>query len=126
MVQIVASRSVAPGECINGDIEKKVDVVDEDVAGNTVGGDIGMNVYNEQEGTETDDRGVDQLENEKQMVRVWLTERVGLPAYYAIFIEHGYETMEIIKAISNEYELVEIGIDNEQHRREMMKEIEKL
>eukprot|EP01084_Bolivina_argentea_P118088 209596_1 len=53
----------------------------------------------------------------------WLTYKVKLPQYYNIFVEHGYESLDIIKAITDDESLKEIGIELPGHIKKIRKEI---
>eukprot|EP01083_Nonionella_stella_P131545 399737_1 len=55
----------------------------------------------------------------------WLEKEVGLPQYFDILIQNGYESMRIIEDISNGKELKEIGIESNAHQMIIIKEIEK-
>eukprot|EP01083_Nonionella_stella_P257384 881079_1 len=63
---------------------------------------------------------------ETERVRNWLEMEVGLKGYDANFIENGYDSLDIIKAISNKQELSEIDIHIEEHQNKIMMEIDKL
>ena len=49
-----------------------------------------------------------------------------LPQYYSIFVQNGYESLDIIREIQYESELIEIGIQLTQHIEMLMNAINKL
>ena len=62
-------------------------------------------------------KGIDEIENDAQnqeenliMVFTWLKSVVKLPQYYSLFVENGYESLDIIREIKDESELQDIGI----------------
>ena len=62
----------------------------------------------------------------KEMVRRWLGETVGLPQYHLHFIQSGYESLDFIKAISSIDELEEIGIITKVHQIRLREHINRL
>ena len=69
--------------------------------------------------------GVERM-RKREMVRMWLEDTVELPQYYPVFVQNGYESMDIIKEISNAEELKEIGVGIEAHRSHLHREIQKI
>eukprot|EP01083_Nonionella_stella_P238586 835957_1 len=69
----------------------------------------------------------DHHQNHKDMLEVqtWLHKEVELHQYLDVLITNGYESMQIIKDISNKAELEEIGIESKQHQMILMEEIQK-
>ena len=59
-------------------------------------------------------------------VREWLRSTVGLEAYFSNFWENGYESLSVIKHISGEEELAEIGIDSPAHQMRLLAHINRL
>ena len=57
---------------------------------------------------------------ESGKVYKWLNETVGLPQYYDIFIENGFDDMEIISEMTVEH-LKQIGIDKIGHQTKILK-----
>eukprot|EP01084_Bolivina_argentea_P158627 276293_1 len=53
---------------------------------------------------------------DKTVIMFWLQNEVKLPEYYTEFVEHGYESLQFIKEIKDESELVDIGITKLEHR----------
>ena len=63
-------------------------------------------------------------QNSKQeAVKKWLKDKVELPQYFDVFIENGFESLDIIKEIQSEQDLNQMGIDKLGHKRKIMKEI---
>eukprot|EP01083_Nonionella_stella_P073291 198083_1 len=73
---------------------------------------------------ETD--GADTYEKQCDLLREWLTKEVKLDQYYDALVDNGYETLDIVKEITKEEELREIGIVLNGHVLKLMKEIGKL
>eukprot|EP01084_Bolivina_argentea_P178416 308405_1 len=69
----------------------------------------------------------DHHQNHKDMLEVqtWLHKEVELHQYLDVLITNGYESMQIIKDISNKAELEEIGIESKQHQMIIMRELKK-
>eukprot|EP01083_Nonionella_stella_P292174 993810_1 len=63
--------------------------------------------------------------NELQ-VKHWLENVVHLPIYYKHFVDSGYETLTDILSITNEAQVVEIGVKFKAHRVLIMDEIQQL
>ena len=61
-----------------------------------------------------------------QEIHEWLENKVGLVQYFENFIKEGYETMDIIREITMESELDDIGIISEVDQHRIMTEIKKL
>ena len=77
-------------------------------------------------GTDIDDNEAEkQLQNLK-IVDVWLKSVVELPQFYSFFVENGYESLDFIREIKHESELIEIGIESSSHRDKIMTAIKKL
>eukprot|EP01084_Bolivina_argentea_P147839 258606_1 len=66
---------------------------------------------------------IETVENE---VEKWLVNTVKLPRYCDVFVDNGYDSLDIIKAISSKNELEDIGITLKGHIVKIMKEIKKL
>jgi len=60
--------------------------------------------------------------SEADMVRIWLTTKVKLPQYLPLFMEHGYDDMEVVREM-NDAELRAIGIDKAGHRKRILREL---
>eukprot|EP01084_Bolivina_argentea_P244918 410193_1 len=58
-------------------------------------------------------------------VKQWLQNVVKLPQYYDNFAGNGYESLQIIHAISNVSELAEIDIVLKEHQKQIMDKIQK-
>eukprot|EP01083_Nonionella_stella_P302419 1042620_1 len=56
-------------------------------------------------------------------VEEWITNKAKLPQYYHTFIENGYDTLEIIKEITDNNQLQEIGVLKKGHMMKLMIEI---
>eukprot|EP01083_Nonionella_stella_P313974 1129297_1 len=59
-------------------------------------------------------------------LQYWLHDVVGLPQYFDLFMNSGYEGTDFIKEIQEIEELIEVGIESEQHRNQIFKEIVRL
>ena len=86
-----------------------------------------------EEGFETEGHGQDEgqcttkgYDEDKEMVAKWLGETVGLYRYYSCFVENGYESLDFIKEISNNEELVAVGITIKDHQIKLMRHINSL
>eukprot|EP01083_Nonionella_stella_P115856 343839_1 len=66
-----------------------------------------------------DDRYEARNKKARQLLQEWLTNRVGLPQYYQILVDNGYETLEIVKEITEEEQLREIGIELKGHVKKL-------
>eukprot|EP01083_Nonionella_stella_P077342 211134_1 len=55
----------------------------------------------------------------------WLEKEVGLYQYFDVFVANGYESMQIVKEISNIEELKEVGIESKQHQMKIMEAVQK-
>eukprot|EP01083_Nonionella_stella_P284265 967619_1 len=58
-------------------------------------------------------------------LQAWLQNEVGLGQYVEVLVSNGYESMQIVKDISNITELKDIGIESKQHRMIIMEGIHK-
>eukprot|EP01083_Nonionella_stella_P250423 864883_1 len=58
-------------------------------------------------------------------LQTWLQNEVGLSQYLEVLVSNGYESMQIVKDISNSTELKDIGIESKQHQMVIMEEIHK-
>eukprot|EP01083_Nonionella_stella_P269769 913033_1 len=65
-------------------------------------------------------------EDERELLKDWLSQKVRLPQYYDALVDNGYDTLDIIKEITDEKELTAIGIDLKGHVMKLMKEIQRL
>eukprot|EP01083_Nonionella_stella_P006511 18923_1 len=65
-------------------------------------------------------------ENNLDLVAVWLRSTVGLPQYYSMFIQNGYNALDFIANISDKSELSEIGITIKGHQTQIMAHIAQL
>ena len=54
------------------------------------------------------------------LVEIWLRTVVHLPQYYRAFVEHGYDSMSVIREIDDVSKLEEIGIHEARHQRQIM------
>eukprot|EP01083_Nonionella_stella_P120596 361449_1 len=68
---------------------------------------------------------INQNENHAK-IRNWLTTNVGLIKYFAHFIEHGYDSLDIIQEITVKDELIEIGIESVAHQEIFIRAIYEL
>ena len=59
-------------------------------------------------------------------IELWLCDTVKLPEYYSNFAEHGYESMEFVREITQKSELQEIGIKLPGHLKLIMAKIKQL
>eukprot|EP01083_Nonionella_stella_P014629 41078_1 len=66
------------------------------------------------------------IEDERELLKDWLSQKVRLPQYYDALVDNGYDTLDIIKEITDEKELTAIGIDLKGHVMKLMKEIQRL
>eukprot|EP01083_Nonionella_stella_P051150 135833_1 len=76
-----------------------------------------------------DDMAVQQVINKEkncELVKEWLIAQVELPQYYDILVDNGYDSVNIIKEITDEKELEAIGIVMKGHLLKLIKEIERL
>eukprot|EP01083_Nonionella_stella_P094880 266312_1 len=64
--------------------------------------------------------------SDKALLKEWLTQKVRLSQYYDAFAENGYETLDMVKEITDEEELKAIGITLKGHVLKLMKEIRRL
>ena len=60
------------------------------------------------------------------MLKRWFCETIEMPQYFNMFIENGYDTLFIIREITEKAELKEIGIKTFKDQTIMMSEIRKL
>ena len=65
------------------------------------------------------------LEKQNNEIRLWL-ESISYPEYFNNFVLSGYDSIEFIKAIRNESELIEIGVSSKTECNKILCEIEKL
>ena len=63
---------------------------------------------------------------ETQKLRLWISDTVGLPQYYQVFLLNGYETLDFVKEIGDKQELTDIGIDYLEHQYQILAEVYKL
>ena len=68
----------------------------------------------------------DDDEEEAEKVKFWLSSTVGLPRYYPDFVENGFNSLDMIKEINNENDLMEIGITMKAHKLKIMNKINQL
>ena len=61
-----------------------------------------------------------------QVIQKWLEVEVKALKYFHNFIQNGYDTMDMIRAIESESDLVDIGIVDQRDRDRIMKEIREL
>ena len=59
-------------------------------------------------------------------LKQWLIDNVKLVQYYDNFILNGCESLLFVKEISDESELIEIGVDIKEHQMIILSEIDKL
>merc|ERR1712048_627831 len=71
------------------------------------------------------DHGVDEQSN-KEELKQWLIDDVGLGMYYSAFLKNGFHSLRFIRDIQSEQELEEMGIVLKGHKRRIMTEIQKL
>ena len=65
---------------------------------------------------------------QKQWMEVeeWITNTIELPQYCVVFMQNELVSMDIIREITDESELRQIGIQNESHQSLIISEIQKL
>eukprot|EP01084_Bolivina_argentea_P306450 529561_1 len=63
--------------------------------------------------------------SEEDKVRIWLRDKIKLPQYFNLFVENGYDDLDII-ADMNQDDLREIGINRIGHRKKILKYIKLL
>ena len=63
---------------------------------------------------------------DNEVVQFWLEHTVGLPQYYNLLIENGYESLDSVKEIDGRDQLKEIGIDLREHQTKLLSEIARL
>merc|ERR1712156_1058087 len=63
---------------------------------------------------------------EKEEIKQWLINDVGLAKYYSTFVSNGYDSLRFILDIDSEKVLEELGIVLKGHKRRILREIEKL
>merc|ERR1712032_1004259 len=74
-----------------------------------------------------DDEPLDeQAERQRDELKKWLVEEVGLPKYYSAFVSNGYDSLRFIADIDSERELNEIGIVLKGHTHRLLAEIGRL
>ena len=57
---------------------------------------------------------------DQEMVQKWLNETIRLPQYFELFMEQGFEDLDSIKFMTKD-DLKEIGVDNTDHQRRILK-----
>lgn len=67
-----------------------------------------------------------EVRTEEAVVRDWLRNEVGLEAYFSNFWDNGYESLQYIRFMAGEEDLMEIGITDEGHQTRLMRHIRKL
>ena len=65
-------------------------------------------------------------QNEWMEVEEWISNVIKLPQYCVVFMQNGLVSMDIIREITDESELRQIGIQNESHQSLIISEIQKL
>merc|ERR1712130_529438 len=65
-------------------------------------------------------------EQETLAIKLWLTEIVRLPKLIDVFVNHGYESMDLIKTITDKSELKNIGITKLGHQTRILAKIKDL
>ena len=70
---------------------------------------------------DNDNGEIEEIEIDQEL-ESWL-ELLGLSQYLANFISNGYETLEFVKDIHDENDLLEIAISAEEHQKKLMMEI---
>ena len=65
------------------------------------------------------------VSNDQEEVKKWMTDIVKLPQYIDLFLEQGFESLDIIKCIKMD-DLTSIGMDKRGHNIKILKEIAKL
>ena len=58
-------------------------------------------------------------QSEVESIRMWMTEQVQLKQYFAVFIQNGYDCIEMVLDMKREH-LAEIGIVDEQHQTKII------
>ena len=66
------------------------------------------------------------LSSTSEELKYWLSNIVELPDYYDLFIQNGYETLELVKEIEDKQKLRDIGIVYKGHQYVILAEIWKL
>lgn len=62
----------------------------------------------------------------ENMLRKWLVEKVELPQYFDVFIEKGYDDVDMIENTLTDQDLIEIGIEKIGHRKKILWDIEQI
>eukprot|EP01083_Nonionella_stella_P158283 514982_1 len=79
-------------------------------------------IFDWQSGSKHEERN--QIQREE--LREWLEEKLKFGQYYDVFVDNGYESLDIVKEITDQNELKEIGIVLKGHLLKLMTEIKKL
>eukprot|EP01084_Bolivina_argentea_P033609 62150_1 len=80
----------------------------------------------EQEPLVDSDLKEEQIIVNENEVQLWLNETVRLPQYYNAFVNNGYTSLHIIKGITSQQDLIDIGIHLKGHQVKIMTEIKLL
>ena len=59
-------------------------------------------------------------------LRIWLSDIVGLPQYFDVFINNGFEDLSFFNQDLKEEDLMDVGIKLKGHRMKILSEIRKL
>eukprot|EP01083_Nonionella_stella_P201627 737455_1 len=65
-------------------------------------------------------------EDNADLIMCWLSATIGLPQYYATFMDNGYNSLDFISNISTKEELNDIGIKIKGHQTQLMVHIKQL
>eukprot|EP01083_Nonionella_stella_P299706 1019439_1 len=63
----------------------------------------------------------DDIEEEEDEVRQWLKEVVHLEQYYSVFVENGFESLDLIQGLTSDIMEFKLGITKIGHRIKLMK-----
>ncbi len=80
----------------------------------------------EQEPLVDSDLKEEQIIVNENEVQLWLNETVRLPQHYNAFVNDGYTSLHIIKGITSQQNLIDIGITLKGHQVKIMTEIKML
>eukprot|EP01083_Nonionella_stella_P103703 296411_1 len=103
---------------VNDDVVQVSDVMSEEQKGEKV--------QVTDPGIQIDERMKIRQEKQREQLEQWLTGTVKLPKYYQMFVQNGYDSLAIVKEVTDVNELAQIGIELKGHKVKIMKEIERL
>eukprot|EP01083_Nonionella_stella_P024571 67753_1 len=112
------ARDVVPGALEEGGNNTGVTAGGEN---RKIGSSIGIT-----EGENDKDYYDERKKKQRAELKQWFAEKVKLTQYYVVFVDNGYESLDIVMEITTEDELKEIGITLKGHVLKLMKEIRRL